>query len=259
MTERFGQYALITDLYRILSTPRPAPRCPTREDELAMDQQDSTTAKDGAIALDVADPRLDRAKRRQILEGANRVFLDQGFDAASMGAIAQAASVSKGTLYVYFKSKEELFGAIIEDQRRQQADQLFVADPAEDIEATLIRLGTGFIHFLCRPGVLSSLRTVTAIAHRMPVMGEHFYRTGPAIGVARLKAYLEAQVAAGVLCPHDCEVAAAQLIDSSASLIFKPMLFNAIETPTDAHIDRVVKMAVQTYLRAWRRSPARTA
>ena len=58
------------------------------------------------------------AKRRQIIDGARRVFLAQGFDAASMGEIAREAGVSKGTLYVYFKSKEELFEAIVEEQCR---------------------------------------------------------------------------------------------------------------------------------------------
>ena len=37
----------------------------------------------------------------------------QGFDAASMGEIARAAGVSKGTLYVYFENKEQLFEAIV--------------------------------------------------------------------------------------------------------------------------------------------------
>ena len=54
----------------------------------------------------------DSAKRRQIMDGARAVFLAQGFDAASMGEIARAAGVSKGTLYVYFDSKEKLFEAI---------------------------------------------------------------------------------------------------------------------------------------------------
>ena len=53
----------------------------------------------------------DSAKRRQIVEGARQMFLAHGFDAASMADIAKAAGVSKGTLYVYFKDKEELFGA----------------------------------------------------------------------------------------------------------------------------------------------------
>ena len=213
--------------------------------------QPDATASD-ATAIGVADPKLDRAKRRQILEGANLVFLTQGFDAASMGAIAHQAGVSKGTLYVYFKNKDELFGAIIEDQRREHARHLFAFEPGEGIDAALTRVGTAFVQFMCQPGILSSVRTVTAIAHRMPVMGEHFYRTGPATGIARLAAYLETQVAAGVLMPHDCEVAAAQFIDSCTSLIFKPMLFHAIEVPDQGLIDRVVTMAVSTYLQAWR-------
>ena len=55
----------------------------------------------------------DSAKRRQIVDGARSVFMARGFDAASMGDIAKAAGVSKGTLYVYFKDKDELFGAIV--------------------------------------------------------------------------------------------------------------------------------------------------
>ena len=38
--------------------------------------------------------------------GRRKVFLAQGFDGASMGEIAKVAGVSKGTLYVYFDSKE---------------------------------------------------------------------------------------------------------------------------------------------------------
>ena len=208
-------------------------------------------ASDGAATSCAGDPRLDRAKRKQILEGANHVFLTQGFDAASMGAIAQHAGVSKGTLYVYFKSKEELFGAIVDDKKREQAQEIFTFDLSENVEVVLTRLGTGFVQFLCRTDGLSSLRTVIAISNRMPEMGEQFYRTGPAKGVARLKDYLEAKVADGVLLPHDCEVAAAQFIDSCVSLIFKPKLFNAMMMPDAALIDRVVGMAVRTYLRAW--------
>ncbi len=204
-----------------------------------------------------ADPRVENTKRRQIMEGANRVFLSQGFDAASMGAIAHQAGVSKGTLYVYFKSKEELFGAIVEDKRREQAQQLFAFDPDDDIEATLTRLGRSFIAFMCRDDdAFSSLRTVIAISSRMPAIGEHFYASGPVVGIARLKAYLESQVAGGILEPHDCEVAAAQFIDSCAALIFKPRLFGAFTQPAPALVDRVVGMAVETYLRAWRRRVA---
>ena len=69
------------------------------------------------------------AKRRQIVDGARAVFLAQGFDAASMNDIARAAGVSKGTLYVYFKNKEELFEAIVEQECEAQAEGIFDLDP----------------------------------------------------------------------------------------------------------------------------------
>ena len=53
------------------------------------------------------------------------MFLARGFDAASMGDIARAAGVSKGTLYVYFKNKEELFTAIVHEQCCDQAESFF--------------------------------------------------------------------------------------------------------------------------------------
>ena len=61
-------------------------------------------------------------------------------------------------------------------------------------------------------------------------------------------------MAAGVLKPHDCEVAAAQFIDSCLSTTFKPMLFNFAGPPTDAQITRVVRTAVQTFLAAYKQS-----
>src|SRR6195952_4782416 len=69
------------------------------------------------------------AKRRQILDGARRVFMDLGFDGASMGEIARAAGVSKGTLYVYFTDKAKLFEAMVEQECALQKMSAFKLDP----------------------------------------------------------------------------------------------------------------------------------
>jgi AcrR family transcriptional regulator len=197
--------------------------------------------------------RADGAKRRQIMDGARTVFLAQGFDAASMGEIARAAGVSKGTLYVYFDSKERLFEAITHEECAAQAQGVFSFDPADhDVEAVLTRVGRGLIKFLCRPGGMSPLRTVISISERMPEIGREFYDTGPAKGVAMLRGCLEAQVAAGNLAIDDCEVAAAQFLDSCNSTIFRPLLFNARPAPTDERINHVVGMAVRAFLAAYR-------
>jgi AcrR family transcriptional regulator len=202
--------------------------------------------------LVAATERQDRAKRRQIMEGARVVFLAQGFDGASMGEIARQAGVSKGTLYVYFDSKEALFEAIAEEECRAQAEQVFALDSNDhDVEVVLTRLGCAFVRFLCRPEAQSPLRTVISIAERMPAIGKQFYETGPATGIARLSRYLEDQVAAGFLVVPDVEVAAAQFLDSCQSTMFKPLIFNFGGPPTEERINHVVSIAVRTFLAAY--------
>src|ERR1044072_9698409 len=87
----------------------------------------------------------DSAKRRQIVEGARAVFLSQGFDAASMNDIARKAGVSKGTLYVYFRNKEELFESITEQECGMQAERVFQLDANDrDAAAPLNNPGSEF-------------------------------------------------------------------------------------------------------------------
>ena len=68
-------------------------------------------------------------RRQTILETAERIFAEKGFNETPMEAIAEAAELSKGTLYLYFKSKEELAFAIFHrnllalKQMIQQASQ----------------------------------------------------------------------------------------------------------------------------------------
>jgi AcrR family transcriptional regulator len=194
------------------------------------------------------------AKRRQIMEGARVIFLAQGFDAASMGEIARQAGVSKGTLYVYFDSKEQLFQQIVEEECHTQAEQVFDLDSGDhDVEAVLGRLGRDFLHFLCEPHRVSPLRTVIGIADRMPELGKRFYDTGPASGIARVARYLQDQVTAEILAVADCELAAAQFLDSCKSTAFTPLMFNAAGPPDDARIEYVVATAVRTFLAAYRR------
>src|SRR5215204_3814952 len=83
----------------------------------------------------------DSSKRRQILDGASKVFLDLGFDGASMGEIARAAGVSKGTLYVYFADKNRLFEAIVEEETLEQGKSAYNFDAERDVETTLREFG----------------------------------------------------------------------------------------------------------------------
>jgi AcrR family transcriptional regulator len=195
----------------------------------------------------------DTAKRRQIMEGGRKVFLARGFDGASMGEIAKAAGVSKGTLYVYFTSKEQLFEAIVHQECRAQAEGIFDLDPLDrDVEGVLTRLGNAYADFLCRKAATSRMRTVIAIADRMPEIGRRFYETGPALGIDALSRYLQTQVDAGVLAIDDCEIASAQFLDACQATLFKPAMFNIKPLPSAERIAYVVGIAVRVFLTAYR-------
>src|SRR5215217_9055850 len=145
----------------------------------------------------------DSSKRRQILDGASKVFLDLGFDGASMGEIARAAGVSKGTLYVYFADKSRLFEAIVEREMLDQQKTAFNFDPERDVATTLREFGQAYIQLLCRPAGGSAIRTVMAIAERMPDVGRRYYKNVLDKTINRLSEYLKIHVASGDLTIDD--------------------------------------------------------
>src|SRR5258705_13254243 len=133
------------------------------------------------------------SKRRQILDGACKEFLDLGFDGASMGAIARSAGVSKGTLYVYFADKHRLFEAIVEEESIEQGKTAFNFDPERDVDITMPEFCRAYVQVLCRPGGGSAIRTVMSIAERMPEVGRRFYDNVLARTFKRFAAYLQAR------------------------------------------------------------------
>jgi AcrR family transcriptional regulator len=137
-------------------------------------------------------------------------FMDLGFDGASMNEIARAAGVSKGTLYVYFADKNRLFEAIVEQESLDHGKKAFNFDPALDAETSLRAFGRAYLEIVCRPDGGSAVRTVMAIAERMPDVGRRFYDRVIAHTMRLLAAYLTARVEAGELAIDDCELAAAQ-------------------------------------------------
>lgn len=202
--------------------------------------------------------QTDNAKRRQILEGARKVFLAHGFDGASMGEIAKRAGVSKGTLYVYFDSKETLFEALTLAERSSLAEALFRLDEHDpDVHAVLRGLGISFLQTMVRPDHVSSVRMVIGATDKFPRFGRAFYESGPEVGRKRLGAYLDRQVAAGRLAIDDTGVAAQQFLDLCGSTLFRRFLFGVANGAADpAEISRNVDGALRLFFAAYGPPPA---
>ncbi|UFZ03924.1 TetR/AcrR family transcriptional regulator [Bradyrhizobium ontarionense] len=193
-------------------------------------------------------PDEDSSKRRQILDGARKVFMDLGFDGASMGEIARAAGVSKGTLYVYFTDKFRLFEAIVEEESVHRGASNFSFDPDRDAATVLGEFGKAWIAVVCRPGGGSAIRTVMAIAERMPDVGRRYYECVLNATISRLAAYLQARVNAGELAIDDCHLAASQFQQMCQATLFLPFIFQAEPAPSHDRVHEVIGSAVGMFL-----------
>jgi len=57
----------------------------------------------------------EQAQRERIIQGAAIIFATHGYRQTTMDQIAQTLEMSKGALYIYFKTKEELFTGLCQD------------------------------------------------------------------------------------------------------------------------------------------------
>jgi AcrR family transcriptional regulator len=195
-------------------------------------------------------PEVD--KRRQILDGARAVFLASGFDGASMGEIAKMAGVSKGTLYVYFDSKESLFEALTLEEKRGLAEAMFRLDADDsDVRAVLTRLGQTYLVELMRPEHVAVIRMVIGATEKFPRFGQAFYDAGPARGAARLSRYITAQAEAGRLRICDAELAAKHFLHLCQAGLLTRLLFAAGGPVTEAEATYRVEEAVRVFFAAY--------
>ncbi|RYZ18840.1 MAG: TetR family transcriptional regulator, partial [Chitinophagaceae bacterium] len=85
--------------------------------------------------------------RQLILDAARRIFMEKGFMGASMRSIAEEIQYSAGTIYLYFKDKDEIFHALHEEgfvrMLQYMAPLLHVTDPFERLKA----MGRVYIEF----------------------------------------------------------------------------------------------------------------
>jgi AcrR family transcriptional regulator len=83
---------------------------------------------------------VDKEQRQaELLETATAVFAERGYQATTMDIIAERAGVSKGLLYLYFKNKEALFGAVFRWFGQATGEKVLQAIGGVDDEAEKIR------------------------------------------------------------------------------------------------------------------------
>lgn len=191
-------------------------------------------------------------RREAILRVACECFLAEGYGATSMSTIAARLGGSKGTLYNYFRSKEELFDAFVRSACVRLSPGLFdLSDERGDLRERLLGLARNFLTFLLSPQVMTIHRLVVGEGERFPELGRAFYAAGPSVVIGRMVELFSGLMDEGLLRRADPELAAHQFKDLSVSGIYQLRMCGVIDDPTPAEIETRARNAVDTFLRAY--------
>lgn len=204
---------------------------------------------------DELTPRA-QAKRERIHKAAQAVFMECGFEAASMDMIAAAAGVSKPTLYRYYQNKEALFIAVIESlalhhlfENALQTLRDMPMDSAEVLEQTLTVWAQMMIKNVMQPVYLGLMRLLIAELPRFPQLGSLFTQAVPQQGMTLLSALFESARSHGVIAVDDLELAVRLLVGPLLIYIFVDGLFVADGAPRVPPPERIAAH-VRLFLRS---------
>jgi AcrR family transcriptional regulator len=192
--------------------------------------------------------RLD--KRLKILDAALSVFARKGFDGASMDLIAQAAGLTKPTVYLYFASKDELFQEVM---TRPREVMMLAFDRAAtlDMVAQLLDFAWAYTDTVMRPEFLALARLTIAEAQRVPKAGRTYQESGPDKVLEGLKGFMTTQRDQGRLAFEDAELAA----EDFWGLILSAPRNRALHVPdstfTREELARYVHNGIRVFLRAY--------
>ena len=142
---------------------------------------------------------------KEICEAALEVFADRGFAAANLDEIAKRAGVSKGTLYLYFKDKADLFRAVVRNAVSPNLDVIREAVESSDLPfATIFPMLLGrFAEMTARVPVGAVAKMVIGESRNFPELAKVWHDEVVAKGVAMISGLVERAQTRGELRPGD--------------------------------------------------------
>lgn len=188
-------------------------------------------------------------KRHAIQEAGTAVFLEFGYEAATMEQIAARAGVSKQTVYNHFLSKDRLFKATIADLTAGLMEPLALHTHGQSTPASrLSALGLDLLALMLQPSSLALHRLIVAESARFPELGAEIYAVGAGRMLAALAQYLAWENRNGRLCVDDPELAAEQFLGILTGRMQLRALLGAEPLPDRAELERRATKAVECFL-----------
>lgn len=140
-------------------------------------------------------------RRAEILSAARKVFAREGFASGIMDEIARAAGIAKGTIYLYFSSKTELFQALLAHDMRELQDNMLVRlDQAPTLKE---KLRAFLLARLENAEARREFFRIMDSEHVHLAMTRHQYRDFLREPVEKLAIAIETEVQRGAIRPID--------------------------------------------------------
>ncbi|MGA9334223.1 MAG: TetR/AcrR family transcriptional regulator [Rudaea sp.] len=194
----------------------------------------------------------DMEKRAAILDAAKQLFIGQGFDNTSMDAIANAAGVSKLTVYSHFHDKETLFTEAVRSKCEEQLPaEIFMPDLKGPIRNQLLTIARAFFSLITSDDALAMHRTIVSNGQQSPKLAQLFWEAGPARVQEAFSAFLRDEVAAHQLDVPDVHRAATQFFCLLKGECHARMEFGCCDDLCEREIDEHLEATVELFLRAY--------
>lgn len=187
--------------------------------------------------------------RAAILEAASEVFLQEGYQGASIEAVIDRVGGSKRAIYSHFGGKQELFAALVAEA---SSKVIGAASPGnvegKDIEDTLRTIGLQLSRVLMAPTTLGLYRAVMAEGPRQPDVARAFFENGPGRVSARLAQLLEQFAARGVISIADGQRAAERFIGMLRDDVHLQAVLGLRAPPGEAEMAESVAQVVRIFI-----------
>ncbi|MFG1241351.1 TetR/AcrR family transcriptional regulator [Xanthobacter versatilis] len=201
-----------------------------------------------ASSLEPQDASSLRPKAREALAAARAVFLEVGYDGASMDAIARVGALSKATLYAHFSNKAALFEELIRVECRAVNANLYVPDPkSANVSKELRKVAANYRGIFADREGLDIFRILIPVAPRFPRLAQVFNDEGPGAAIHQIAGYLRALSDAGRLRIPDPELAAHQFL----ALVTEDIKLSGalgFPSPSGRAADRLIESGIAMFL-----------
>ena len=202
----------------------------------------------------MAEPRYQRRKEdrpQEISAAAFEVFAAKGYAATRVDEVAKRAGVSKGLLYLYFNTKEELFKAVIKSVVTRRVDALLVAVEETELSSEAFVRGPllEFMKQIPRSPVAVVIRLLIAEGQRHPDLVDYYWDNVVSKGLAAIARLVERGIERGEFrATAVTELPQLVLAPMMLSMIWR-MLFTKRELDTDKLMDTHIEM-ILAYIKA---------